>query len=300
VFPLANNAGPLRPHPKGETSIIKIWNFEKIINPANYMDGLEPPSHPEICIKYDDDKCANVQNLDLLRPLLVNERRGVVLVGEGNYTFSIAFAVVRKSWEGFTSTRYDSIDPVECSKPQFTEAKLTSIEFCINSGRWFGVDTSTILENIAHVVNLQPPPEENWLFGIDATNIPDSLNVCGKVVWFQCPWVKIGTPGSPAKLIASFLEHMGMKQSHNDYLLVGIATFFPYVKQYRLQDILGENLSGPTDKSGKYDFLGVDTALIRSILQHGYRHQACDANVDIHTQLLNNHITLIFQRNATQ
>lgn len=249
---------------------------------------------------YDNDKSADVQIVDVLRSLLVDEKRSVVLVGEGNYTFSVAFAAVRRSWKGFTSTRYDPIDPVECPKPQFAEAKLKSIEFCINNGRWLGVNTSTILENIARVMNLQPPPEENWLFGIDATNIPDSLNVHGKVVWFQCPWVKLGTPESPAKLIARFLEHMGMKQSQNDYVLVGITTLFPYVKEYGLQHLLGEQLSGPTDKSGKYNFLGADTALIRSILQHGYCHQACDAYVDLHTQLLNNHITLIFQRNATQ
>lgn len=254
----------------------------------------------KVCIKYEDNKSAEVPVVDLLKPLLLDEKRSVVLVGEGNFTFSVAVAAVRKSWEGLISTRYDPIDPVESPKPQFTEAKLKSIEFCIKNGEWLGIDADMILDNIASVMGTGPPPEKNWMFGIDATNLPTNsgLNVQGKVVWFQCPWVKLGTPGSPAMLIADVLEHMASKQSQNDYMLIGIVTFFLYVKEYRLQDLLGENLSNTTDKSGKYNFRGVDNALVRMILEHGYRHQACDAFVDIHSQLLKTHITLVFQRNS--
>ena len=39
------------------------------------------------------------------------------------------------------------------------------------------------------VLALPPPPDQAWMFGIHATNIPDNLSVEKKVVWFLCPWI---------------------------------------------------------------------------------------------------------------
>ena len=85
---------------------------------------------------------------------------------------------------------------------------------------------------------------------------------------------------------------MGDKQSENDFVLIGIVTRdLDYVKHYLLGKLLGENLSGPV---GKYDFLGVDNALIKKIISFGYKHESCVSG-GIHNYILDHHLTLIFE-----
>ena len=75
-------------------------------------------------------------------------------------------------------------------------------------------------------------------------------------------------------------------------MLIGIANRYPYVTSYWLQDLLGDDLSGP---AGDYNFHGADKTLIQKILQFGYKHQGANLK-DIHETILCDHITLIFQR----
>ena len=187
-----------------------------------------------ICINYDDNKCAEVRVVNLLKPLLLdNSEQSVLFVGEENFTFTVAFAALRKSWNGFISTTWSQYDPN--SEPQFAEVKLKSIEYCIKNGRQLGISADKILYNTETVINLPTPPEGTWKFGIDATNIPSNsgISVQGRVVWFQCPWVSMRkSQESTATLITTFLEHMASKQSCDDYVLIGIANYFPYIKNY--------------------------------------------------------------------
>ena len=259
---------------------------------SEWSDQSLRQEHLPWYINYASGRNAKVEVVDKLTRLLIDEKQDVVLVGEGNFTFSVAIATLRRSWDGITSTRYDPVDPEMCPEPQVDKIKLNSVASCIFNGLILRIEPSTILRSIHDVLCLQPPPDGTWLFGIDATNIPDDLNVQGKVVWFQCPWVpKNRQLGSTTSLlIEKFLEHMASKQSPNDYVLLGVANRSSYVKNYRLHKLLGDHLLGPV---GDYNFLGADIALIRKILQYGYRHQGVK---DIHKTTINDHVTLVFQR----
>ena len=246
-----------------------------------------------ILINYDAYKNGYVKQVtdNMVNSLLKDE--DVVLFGEGNFTFTVALAAIRGSWDEIVSTRFEAESRGNPS-PMFKEVQKECIDFCRKNGELLWCDDDTITECIEAVEKVQQQPEENWLFGIDATNTPDSLIVQGKVVLFQCPWVPIRN--MTGELITSFLRHMSMKQNQGDYVLIGIATLFPFVKDYNLEDLLGEKLSRGTDKLGKYDFVGADNTFIQEILKHGYRHMSCHSDRDIHETIIKDHITLVFQK----
>lgn len=242
-------------------------------------------------IYYADSKCVRVKSLDILRRLLLSkgeDRRDVVLFGEGNYTFSVALATCRQSWDGITSTRYE---PNSCDhpEPQFSDVKVETSQYCIENGERLGDTDRTVLSRVKLVLDLPRPPIGTWKFGVDATCIPEGLNVQGKVVWFQCPWSKEDV--HVHVLVAKFLNHMAEKQNTKDYALIGVANTPRYVKEYRIQDLLDEDLA--EDHTHQYRFLGADKKLIDNILRHGYHHQGCR---DIHDYILTCHITLVFRR----
>ena len=254
---------------------------------------------PYVSIQYSDYRTENVPRIDMLEDMLVKERREVFLVGEGNFTFSVALAALRDgSWEGITVTRYWPISDSH-PKPDFYLVKLTAIEQLCLIARKQPEYVDMMMKNIHDIVKLPQPNDCSWMFGIDATKLPDALCAKGnlKVVWFQCPWVPDCSERN--SLICRFLEHMSRNQSQGDYTLIGIATYYPWVKEYKLDELLGEDLSG---KDGtmlsalNYKFLGADKTLIKKILKFGYRHLACEQGVDIHFTLFDTHCTLVFQK----
>lgn len=162
-----------------------------------------------IYINYASGEYAKVCVMKVLQKLLIDEKLDLVLVGEGNFTFSVAIAALRQSWDGIISTCYEQKTSPEL---QIDKVKLKSVAHCISNGLKLNTEPSTILGNIHHIICLQPPPDGTWLFGINGTNIPDHLNVQGKVVWFQCPWLpRTSQPKSVYFLIEKFLQHMASK-----------------------------------------------------------------------------------------
>ena len=241
-----------------------------------------------ITINYDDGKDAQVPEIKMLTKLLIDEKLAVVFVGESdNFTFSLGFATLRGSWNNITVTRYELPE----AEPDFSDMKLQAIDWCIQNGEQLGDKSTEILRKIKAVLSL-PSGSLNWKIDarVDATKIPASLDVRGKVVWFQCPWLR--HENGIGSLIKEFLQHMASKQSANNYVLIGIANCFPYVKKYKLQNLLGNKLQGPTDSG--YEFCGADRTLVKEILRYGYKHQGITK--DIHTQIFDYHITLVFQK----
>ena len=249
---------------------------------------------------HTDGYVRQVTDLDV-ESLLKDKTIDILLVGEGNFTFTVALAAIRESWKGIISTRYESETRYN-PRPQFDEVQEMCVQFCHENGRLLQSD-GTIHEYVRAVQMVESPPKEIWLFGIDATNIPENLTVKGKVVLFQCPWLPdedSSQNGAPAtqRLITDFLLHMSMKQNEGDYVLIGITTKFPYVKNYKLGDLLGKRLSRETDSSGRYNFLGADVTFIQEILKHGYNHTSCHKGTSIHEKIISDHLTLVFQRNG--
>ena len=110
-------------------------------------------------------------------------------------------------------------------------------------------------------------------------------------MWFQCPWIPQDDRGRTDILVEDFIRNMENCQVTGDYLLIGITTKFPYVTNYKLQRLLGEDLVA--DEYRSYKFLGGDKLLIEQLLQLGYRHEG---GIDIHKKILRAHLTLVFQK----
>jgi hypothetical protein len=86
------------------------------------------------------------------------------------------------------------------------------------------------------------------------------------------------------------MKNLSRQQKSGQHLLIGITKFFPYVKNYMLQDL------GIFNKDciiHGYRFLGGDTAAIGKLLHLGYRHEGLN---DIHDKIFNHHVTLVFMK----
>ena len=243
----------------------------------------------QVDINYKNNETAVVNHVDILGSLLCEEKSDVVVFGEGDFTFSTALASRRGSWDGIKSTRYEPISNAR-PRPVYSNVKEETLQYCISNGRLFGDASDVILPKVEQVLNLPSPPDDTWRFDVDATCIPEGLQVGGKVAWFQCPWMA-NEMQNTGRLVADFLEHMGYRQGPGDYSLVGIVNLFPYVTNYMLGELLGDGLANT--RTHNYEFLGADQKFVRELLQYGYHHRGCS---DRHYYFLHSHITLVFRR----
>ena len=206
--------------------------------------------------------------------------RPIVLFGEGNFTFSIALASLRTNGsDGIIATGW------HVELPKFDDVKKKAIDYCKLNGKKMQLSDEEIQQNIANVSEV-PDFTNNWQTGVNATSIPEELQVANKVVWFQCPW-SLDLDG----LIQGFMQEMAKKQVINDILVIGISTHEKYIERYGLENILGDG-SGKTIIHG-YRYLGHDENIIKMILGRGYKHEGY---YEIHDYIIHTHSTLVFKR----
>lgn len=265
--------------------------------------------------------------IDILFDKLITNRSDVLFVGEGDFTFTLAFAVVRDRyapieqkvaaldveskekrrarnvWNGITSTRYEpEHEPTPKSRPKpkrvpfFEEVQLKCIESAAAYSRSqikMDGDSEWCFANCFKRVELikdcPPPPKGSWKYGIDATAINSSLLQPHGVVWFQCPWPDDKT-SDPSELIQKFLLNLVSNIESGSFVCVGITSHKNYYSKYNIDSIL--------DKTAKkYTYLGKDSKLVKKVLRYGYHHKSAKGDFgDIHAMLLDYHMTLVFKK----
>ena len=244
---------------------------------------------------------------NLLTGLLIKDRAKVLFVGEGDFTFTVAFAAYRQgqcpkesgsAWDGIISTRYEPVGPEgdeqyvgECRLQCKPAPTLSEVKFeCVSS----------FIDHLAKelIVNLpRLPTPKPWLYGIDATALPLALTQDQQAIWFQCPWVARNTRNYSAKdLIINFLLNLAAQLQADVCVCVGIANHPDYAKHYDFKTIL-DICCGDTATQGKYRFVGADDQLIKELLDFGYHHRLAHEDVDLHKTMFNHHVTLVFKRN---
>lgn len=275
-----------------------------------------------ITINYADFWCfASVASIDVLKGILLVENRKIVLFGERNFTFTLAFAALHKKyhpyqdpWQGIIST---CLEPDCEGLQEVTKAidtvKLKNIKFIVENESKLEVHTSSTstMKRIKDIIELSQPIGVSEIFksGIDATKVRNStIDVHGKVVWLQCPWCH--PRDDVGRLLRHFLRRMAMNKA--EYILLGIVNEFWYARNYELGTLFGlpkfvrqsnveehvQNspaLKEPIDVIGKYDFLGADKKFVKNILQYGYKHEGC-TSTDIHSFIIKKHVTLVFRQ----
>lgn len=289
-----------------------------------------------IVLQHMDVVSDPVSRIDILMELLIGERKKVLFIGETNFSLSVAFAALRKykfkrhsiteqlrqlqiergsdhDWDGIISTRYEpegaetkmeSVggERVKCKPPPLlSEIKLRCISESIKYALthppdlWVPAISPLVIQSI---VNLQSVPGSyTWLYKIDACAIPPQLLTQDLVIWFQCPWKK------QADEVKKFLRDVMLKNARevkpDTYMCIGIIRKVPFVKNYMLEGLLGDHLKAQ-DGSNRilkyYKFLGADDVLINKVLSFGYYHDSSLEGKNIHDEIVNYHLTLVFQR----
>lgn len=77
---------------------------------------------------------------------------------------------------------------------------------------------------------------------------------------------------------------------------MGITDHEDYIDRYYLENILQKNgAKCVPELLKKFKFVGADVELVEDILKFGYHHTS-ESGTDIHEHILNNHVTLVFQK----
>lgn len=257
-----------------------------------------------------------VERKDVLTELLIKNREKVLFVGEGDFSFTVAFAALRKAerptvlrtprpisdtWNGITATRYeeDSDDDSEgktSSKPKQEEGKPPTkpkpkpkfsdiIKVCAKE--------CDHRDKKAHIENLTEPPPDSWKYGVDGGHLKEKFpKEKFKVVWFQCPYNGKKDTGY---LIRRFLLSASHRVDKGGLVCVGITIYKEYIPYYKLKDL---KTYTPIKELYVSSVPYADTKLVKKVLSYGYKHQSYLHNegVDIHKDIKDYHLTLVFER----
>lgn len=244
--------------------------------------------------------------VDILERILIRDQESILFVGEGDFSFTLAFAALRASmcgslkskWRGITSTRYE-LRP----KPRPSEVKQRCMDSCTEEKYIQHFPSSSKKSHQDIIECLEKFPDINddvWQFGVDALSLSQELVGDHQVIWFQCPWTS--PRDKTTLLISDFLLNLAEKIECGIYVCIGITKQFPYIKSYGLENILGEGLRAEENKTKvlrKYDFEGADCELVEKVLEFGYHHITCHEGRDIHDEIFAEHLTLVFKRKAS-
>ncbi len=256
-------------------------------------------------------------------------------MGERNFSFTVAFAALREFekrgyshytleecqrhlrectlqklsvWENITGTRYEppcseaehvcaTNIPVACMPAlDLPEVKHSCVTFAKDS-------SSKQLEHKRQLLNLLSG-EPVLRYGIDTLAIPEDLTSGAEVIWFQCPWISprsiiYATDDYTHTLVSGFLLNLADQIEQGVYVCIGIAKSISHIKHYHLEGLLGKGLAAiinSTPVLQKYKFIGADDELVKEVLSFGYHHQSVYEDGDLHKKIINDHVTLIFQR----
>lgn len=108
-----------------------------------------------------------VPRIDVLTDLLIRERKSVLFVGEGNFSFTVAFAALRESerrcsshnqnpstWDGIVA-----IQSIKNNKPMFSQV----VNICKESCQCMECDSTD-----SQKIELERRPSKSWKYNIDA------------------------------------------------------------------------------------------------------------------------------------
>ena len=235
-------------------------------------------------IKYANGKWGKINRIDRLYDLLIRQRQPVLFVGEGDFSFTVAFAALREHkrrrssgedcfatrhtvqppplpplptfqvWERIKSTRYEPKkcmvryrSPVPKPPADVQKVKLACISNVIRYSLATGRITCKHFAIVVEsILSLKRMCNFKIRYGVDARRIPPSLiPPAGGVVWFQCPWLGRDT----GELIREFLLSTAHHLDGGSYVCVGITKHKSYSKRYELEDILGRHLKANSDSN---------------------------------------------------
>lgn len=281
---------------------------------------------PEECV------CRGVLRNNILFDLLItNRNKNVLFLGEGDFSFTVAFAALRVyhgqvqayyTWSGITSTRYEPDGPegefqlfgktlVPC-KPglNLKEVKLE----CVASVADYAFSKLQQVLAEPYQIGMLSTLFQTLSIKIDKyVNKIQSIKSLPILPGNSCLY-GIDALAIPRELLQAnqviWFQCPWIKRCDGDTypfiynLLLNAATHIGsnvhvcigITKHDAYFDYYGlDRLTSDRNISGMYDFLGGDDVLVKKVLSFGYHHQTV-TSYDIHQKILEDHVTLIFRR----
>uniref|UniRef100_A0A1X7TJJ3 Uncharacterized protein n=1 Tax=Amphimedon queenslandica TaxID=400682 RepID=A0A1X7TJJ3_AMPQE len=233
---------------------------------ANQL-GLEPREEPNIILYGPPDdwghqKEKGFTEIDILSSLLTGpQAKEIVLFKEENFTFDIALATARNnSWEGIHHGARHAL--------QFEKKKLKLIELCSKLGQQPDMMDTALM--IMDRTDLSQTKILSNLQDVLKTPAPPSVDLKGKVVWYQYPW----TNGELS--IKEIAEEMKDQQERDDYLLIG--KLFNYSDCYSTREV--------NRHCHSYRYLGVDYEFVNKLVSYGYSYQGQEESANFEEQVI--------------
>ena len=218
-----------------------------------------------------------------------------IFVGEGNFTYSTAFASSRGSWDNIIASEIGGV-------PDYYETLVLTVRSCLQysnelikrdeiqsqeEGLEFYKETIQLIDKIVNLGDTIFRP------GVDATQLQkacyadlfDTDLTCA--IFFQCPYDGYKN-GETKCLVRSFLSSASEVQHPGDFLFIGITTHSDYSRNYGLLKLIG---NGSQAQQNGYSFIGADAEFPKGMLCRGYKHQGVR---EIHDDIKDTHLTLCF------
>ena len=221
-----------------------------------------------------------------------------IFVGEGNFTYSTAFASSRGSWDNIIASEKDGV-------PDYYQTLVLTVRSCLTYGNELigqyspedavviNKETIQLIDKIVNLgdTNFRPYVDATLLQEACYANLFDTDLTCA--IFFQCPYDGYKN-GETKCLVRSFLSSASEVQHPGDFLFIGITTYFLYCNNYGLPELIGN--VGQAQQNGYawqngYRFIGADAEFPKDMLRCGYKHQGVR---EIHDDIKDNHLTLCF------
>jgi len=219
---------------------------------------------------------------------IITDMEPVLFLGEGNFSFSIAIAARRGSWEGICATSNDVVE--NTAHRQLLDQINNVIEMHLTP--------ADELDRIRAIVYLREG-NPTRVGNVNAKKLSAFFNDPGTAtvraqfkqnIYFQCPW---SFPGPQPDFLKSIITSAAEYQKKGNCLYFGLTSYEYYAKRYELD---GENGVIAHAKEMGYILLDNDNIITTTAIAYGYYHHSNGGN-DLHHDLLPFHYTLCLQMN---
>jgi hypothetical protein len=220
---------------------------------------------------------------------IVTGKQPVLFLGEGNFSFSIAIAARRGSWEDICAT-------VRCEVEENTAHSHLLAQ--INNVFKIHPTPTDVLDPIRAIVSLRDK-DPTRVGNIDATDLSaffdpqDTASDREKFIqniYFQCPWIHPNDQ-LPALLIKIITSAANVQKPGN-CLYFGLTSHQRYAGNYRLNDVIAK-----AEEKG-YIRLDDDRIITATAIAYGYYHYSTSGH-DLQNLLLQYHYTLCLEKKSS-
>lgn len=219
---------------------------------------------------------------------IVKDKKPVLFLGEGNFSFSTAIAARRGSWDEICATVNDQVPG---NSAALNHKKLLAQ---INNVIKENLTPTKALDRIHAIASLKDG-NPTRVGEIDATDLSGFFNPQATAderrrlrrnIYFQCPWTN---PGSQTSFLNSIITSAANVQRPGNYLYFGLTKHTSYAPQYGLDDVIAH-----AEALG-YERLEDDNSITTVAIAYGYHHHS-DSLHDLHDLIRPHHYTLCLKK----